>query len=198
MSCHRLSRSPGSLADCMGGGDWASLLPHPSIFSYSSLPSLLVLATTNRQGIQPNSLGCLTYYGGIRLDPMVNSTILDGWLDGGASLHVHGVHQSRQCSWPCLHGWLPTPSPRACSWQGLSPVVLISCHRCNSMISAEHDMASNRSLRPHCSASMWYGTPFIIFELLVLGPWCFVTTLYETCFVKVLLWWVGLRCRKLC
>ena len=69
---------------------------------------------------------------------------------------------------------------------------------CNSMISAEHDMASDRSLRPHCSAPMWYGTPFIIFELLVLGPWCLAMTWYETCFVKVLLWWVGLRWRKLC
>ena len=82
----------------MGGGDWTSLLPHPSIFSYSSLPSLLVLAMTNRHGIQPNSHGRLTYYGGIRLDLVVNGTILDCRLGGGASLHVHGVHQSRQRS----------------------------------------------------------------------------------------------------
>ena len=53
---------------------------------------------TNRHGIHPNSHGRLTYYGGIRLDPMVNGTILDGRLGGSASLHVHGVHQSRQRS----------------------------------------------------------------------------------------------------
>ena len=34
----------------------------------------------------------------ISLDPMVNGTILDGRLGGSASLHVHGVHQSRQRS----------------------------------------------------------------------------------------------------
>ena len=120
--CRRLSWSPGSPVNSKGSGGWVSLLPYPSIFSYSSLSSPLVLATANRYGIQPNSHGCLTYYGVIRLDLVVNGTILDCRLGGGASLHLYAVRQSQW--W--RHGQPPpmwvvvSTSPHAPSWQGLS------------------------------------------------------------------------------
>jgi hypothetical protein len=99
-------RSPGSPADCKGGGGWASLLSRSSIFSLLiSFLSFLVLATTKCHGIKPNPHGRLIYYGGIHLDLVVNGTILDHWLGGSASLPPWcALVTAMQLASPCMGG----------------------------------------------------------------------------------------------